>query len=154
MPTQTRTWQRNYLAKFQHTGHAGLYWYVEAVWAAPKERIQRQAPAVQPAPWVPVVPVGADPEASRRIAGMLAEFFRLSAATPAITFAPALSSEAMLAQSGCQWYEWDKDVMLDAVCGRCGAVERVGHTELENMPIWFCGECAKRWDMRKVATNG
>jgi hypothetical protein len=139
MPTQSRTWQRNYLAKFQHNDHAGICWYVEAVWAGG----QRQAPAVQPAPWVPVVPVGPNPEGSRRIAGLLAEFFRLSAATPAITFVPALASEAILTQSGCQWYEWDKDVVLDAVCGRCGAVGRVGHTELENMLIWYCGECAK-----------
>ena len=72
---------------------------------------------------------------------MVAHFFRLSN-QPAMTFAEQLTDTTALTQSGCQWYEWDKDVLLDAVCGCCGAVEPVGHTELEGCS-WLCADCAK-----------
>lgn len=136
MPTQTRTWQRRILAKAQRDGYAGLFWYIEAT--APGLRV---FPAAYPGRWVPVVPVAPDPDASRRYADMLGEFFRLSNPR-ALTFVAALTHMESLEGTGCAWYVWTEDVVIDAVCTACGAVERVGHTAVEGWP-WLCVECAK-----------
>lgn len=136
MPTQTKTWQRKILAAAQRDGYADLYWYIECV--APGRRI---FPAAYPGRHIPLVPVGPDPEASRRIAGMVAHFFRLSN-PPAFTYAEQLTDATALRDTGCLSYVWTEDVEIDAVCTICGAVERVGHTAVEGWP-WLCVECAK-----------
>jgi len=136
MPTQTRTWQRKILAAAKADGYDDLYWYIEAT--APGRRV---FPAAYPWKWIPLVPVGPDPEASRRIAGMVAHFFRLSN-PPAITYAEQLTDTTALTQTGCLWYRWDCDVDVDAVCCQCGRVEQVGHTALEGWS-WLCVECSE-----------
>lgn len=143
MATQSKTWQRKILAEAASTGYADLYWYVEFSWQAG----QRHAPACHPGPWVPVVPVGPDPRASRNIADMLAHLFALSN-EKRLTFAAALTSTEALAQTGCRHYLWFEDIPLDAVCGCCGCVERVGHSELEESP-WLCASCVGRTSVLK-----
>lgn len=135
MPTQSKTWQRKILAAAKADGYADLFWYIETT--APGLRV---FPAAYPGRWIPLVPVGPDPEASRRIAGMVAHFFRLSN-PPSFTFAEQLTDATALEQTGCLWYRWDCDVDVDAVCADCGCVERVGHTAIEGAS-WLCVECA------------
>lgn len=135
MPTQSKTWQRKILAAAKADGYADLFWYVEAT--APGRRV---FPAAYPWKWIPLIPVGPDPDASRRIAGMVAHFFRLSN-PPAMTYAEQLTDATALEQTGCMWYVWTEDVVIDAICADCGCVEQVGHTVIEGAP-WLCVECA------------
>jgi len=135
MPTQTRTWQRKILEQARRDGYRDLFWYIECT--APGRRV---FPAAYPWKWIPLIPVGPNPEASRRIAGMVAHFFRLSN-PPAMTYAEQLTDTTALEQTGCLWYVWTEDVEIDAICADCGAVERVGHTVTEGAN-WLCGECA------------
>lgn len=139
MATQTKTWQRKILEQAKATGYRDLFWYIEFSWW---QAGQRHAPACHPGPWVPVVPVGPDPQASRNIADMLAHLFALSN-EKRLTFAAALTSTEALAQTGCRHYLWFEDILLDAVCDVCGGVERVGHSELEE-GRWLCAVCASR----------
>ena len=136
MPTQSKTWQKKILSAAQRDGFRDLFWYIEAT--APGRRI---FPAAYPGRWIPLVPVGPDPEASRRVAGMVAHFFRLSN-PPAFQYAEQLTDATALHDTGCLAYVWTEDVEIDAVCCACGAVERVGHTAVEGWP-WLCVEGAK-----------
>lgn len=138
MATQTKTWQRKILDQAKADGYTDLYWYIEMAWSGN----QRHAPACHPGAWVPVVPVGPDPVASRNIADMLAHLFALSN-EKWLTFAAALTSTEALVQTGCRHYLWFEDIPLDAVCSICGCVERVGHNELEQSR-WLCVSCADR----------
>lgn len=100
MATQTKTWQRKILEQAKATGYRDLFWYIEFSWW---QAGQRHAPACHPGPWVPVVPVGPDPQASRNIADMLAHLFALSN-EKRLTFAAALTSTEALAQTSCRHY--------------------------------------------------
>lgn len=141
MASQSRTWQRKILDAAAADGYAGLYWYIEMEWAAG----QHHAPAAYPGPWVPVVPVAPDPAGSGRIAGMLAHLFALSNSR-GIAFAPALTSDEALQQTGCRWYIWTEDVTIDVICACCGEVRRLGHTLLEDEPAWICRRCREQHD--------
>lgn len=136
MPTQSRTWQKKILEKAKADNYADLYWYIEITSVG-----RRVFPAAYPGRWIPLVPVGPDPEASRRIAGMVAHFFRLSN-PPTFTYAEQLTDTTALRGESCLWYVWTEDVESDAICADCGAVERVGHTEIEGWS-WLCVECAR-----------
>ena len=135
MPTQSKTWQKKILSAAQRDGFRDLFWYIEAT--APGRRI---FPAAYPGRWIPLVPVGPEPDASRRIAGMVAHFFRLSN-PPAMVFAEQLTDATALRDTGCLSYVWTEDVVIDAVCCQCGAVERAGHTVAEGWS-WLCVGCA------------
>lgn len=142
MATQTRTYQRQFLEAAQRDGYAGLYWWIEATWGAGKQ----SSPVGYPGPWLPLVPVAPDPDASRRIAGMLAWLLKL--AMPGCaghSFDVALTHDEALQATGCKWYLWHQDVAQDAICDYCGAVEVVAHTLVEIEGVtWICEECAKR----------
>lgn len=140
MSTQTRTWQRKVLEAARHDAYVDLYWYIEISWQAG----QRNAPAAYPGSWIPVIPVAPNPEASRRIAGMLAHLFALSNTEVVATYEPALTGIQSLEQTGCRWYLWDMDVEQDAICAQCGAVERIGHTKVEGV-TWLCAECGGQY---------
>ena len=143
MPTQSKTWQKKILSAAQRDGFRDLFWYIEAT--APGRRI---FPAAYPGRWIPLVPVGPEPDASRRIAGMVAHFFRLSN-PPAMVFAEQLTDATALEQTGCLSYVWTEDVVIDAVCADCGSVERVGHTVAEGAP-WLCAECGGNYGLWKM----
>lgn len=132
--TQTRTWQQGILALAQKTGFDDLYWYTQVV--APGNIV---FPGAYPALWIPVVPVGPDPKASYRIAGMLSEFFKLSN-PPAFRYHECLVDSTGLA--GHQWYIWTESVPIDAVCVSCASVETVLHLDWEiERPNWLCPMC-------------
>lgn len=136
MPTQNRTWQKKLLAGARSVGEIDkLYWYIEV--DAPGGRSHL---AGYPGRWVPVVPVGNDPEASRRIAGLVAEFFRLSN-DPRLSYTECLMDAQQLADY--RWYIWTESVPVDAVCVDCAGVETVLHTELECVAGWICGACRR-----------
>ena len=95
---------------------------------------------------MPLVPVAPNPEASKRIAGMLAHLLKLARTDcTGHRFEVMLTHAEALQATGCKWYVWTEDIPQDAICDYCGAVEVVGHTliEIEGM-TWICGECVHR----------
>lgn len=144
MTTQTRSWQRKILTEAQRDNYAGLYWWIEASWGAGKH----VSPVGYPGQWIPLVPVAPDPDASRRIAGMLAYLLKLALPECAgHQFEVMLTHVDALRETGAKWYVWTEDIPLDAVCDYCASVEVVGYTFAEfdgdSIP-WICEGCAGR----------
>lgn len=135
MSTQTRTWQRKILEQASRDNYAGLYWYIE--WQL---GYNNYASAAAPGKFVPVVPVGPDPETSRHWAHLLAELFRVSN-PPGSSFEPALTSIEVLATV--PWYVWGETPIVDVVCALCGSVEQVDCELLAMSPAWVCAACAE-----------
>lgn len=147
MATQSKTWQKNYIASVKDTGN--LFWYPEAT-LKPSERRGILAdgitPVGYPGVWIPLVPVGKNPEGSRRIAEMLCALYR-PFAPKAMEIVPVLTDTQALKDTKALGYEWTQDVMIDCVCACCGAIETVGHTLAEEEGKWLCGDCINtgRW---------
>lgn len=145
MATQSKTWQRNYLAKAKDT--ANLYWYPEArLKPKPGTLGDRYTPVGYPGAWIPLVPVGNNSDASRRIIDMLCALFRPFAPN-ALEIVPVLTDAQALKETKALAYDWTQDVMIDTVCICCGAIETVGHTLAEEDGQWLCTDCiqTKRW---------
>ena len=147
MSQQPKSWQKKYLA--EHPDHTGLYFYPEAQ-LAPSQRVSRfddgYTPVGYPGHWIPCVPVGANPDASRRIADMLCALFRLCV-PHVMEVTPVLTDEKALKDTGAEWYEWTATVNIDACCALCGAIESIPHTLVEEAGEWLCAECidSQRW---------
>lgn len=123
MGTQSRNFQRRVVEAATAQGKLGeLFWYVEI-----EIGYRRHAPACWPGVWVPVMPVGADWEASSHVADVLAALFASQNAGRGLIFGVALTTEEALRESGAIWYVWggEDGPEVDRVCGECGAVQVV-----------------------------
>ena len=102
-----------------HTLHT-LYWFVEV--KLPGSKTRSGKPVLQaaswPKTWVPVIPVGDDPEISRCWAELLKALFEAGNRGTGCEHALALTDKGRL--DGLEWYEWGD--VWDCVCGECGAV--------------------------------
>lgn len=128
---QTRTWQRRYLdhAKAHNDLHQ-TYWYVNG------SRGLFDFPAMYPGEYLPVIPVGDDPEESRHWAELMALVFK--SANPSLQFEPYLTHVEALEQTGVAWYEYpNSPVQFDGICSRCGQI-----IEWTTVAGACCGECS------------
>jgi len=152
MAQQTRSWQRKYLAS--RATLAGVYFYPEAQ-LIPSKRASRfsdgYTPVFYPGQWIPVVPVGDNPEASRRIADMLCALMRPFIPN-AMSIDPVLADDATFTATGAQKYIWTEDIPLDVICKVCSSIERIGHTIAELDGEWLCQDCIDtgRWHQQYV----
>jgi hypothetical protein len=126
---QTESWQRDIIAGATKVNDlASLCWFVQMILPPPskavaktmtqQERIDyRYRTACAPGLWIPYIPVGDSPEASRAEAEILAGIFAYSNA-PHVKFAPALCLTADIEKQCSYVYgrTWDH------VCSRCGIV--------------------------------
>jgi hypothetical protein len=98
-----------------------LYWFVEV--KIPGAKTRGGKPVLQaacwPGAWVPVVPVGSEPEVSRHWAEILKAMFEEGNAGTGCEHALALTDAERLA--GLDWYEFGSAVW-DCICCECGAV--------------------------------
>lgn len=93
-----------------------------------------------PGHYLPVVPVGKDPEASRRYMAMLCDLFRLCM-PHLMEIEPVLASDETLLAKNTLFYHWTDEIMLDVTCASCGAIEQVLHTVAEDAERWLCCDC-------------
>lgn len=140
---QTESWQRDVLADAaRRNGLHELAWFIQSILPLSKaqartmtqqERLDyRYRTACAPGKWIPYVPVGCDPAASRCEAEILAAIFTAHN-PPGIKFTPALCLSADLKRQ--QTYEFGRD--WDHICNRCGAVFQ---SSVPN-EVAVCGEC-------------
>jgi hypothetical protein len=141
MAQQPRIWQRKYLA--QRKSFERVYFYPEAQ-LIPSQRVSRfsdgYTPVGYPGQWIPVVPVGSNPEASRRIADMLCALMR-PFVPHAMSIDPVLADDATFAATGALKYIWTEEIMFDSICAHCGSIETIPHTLAEEDGLWLCGDC-------------
>lgn len=158
MAQQSKSWQKKYLSTVKTFDN--LYWYCEAV-LPPSMRTglltNGYTPVGYPGRWIPCVPIGNAPEASRRIAEMLCAIFR-----PHVPYAmsvePVITDAECLKQTGALWYNWTDTIPLDIICSCCGSIEVVAHTIAEEDGYastkrqWLCGDCidSGRWHEQYV----
>jgi len=125
---QTESWQRAIIAgAAQRKALHELAWFIQMIVPLPKglartmtqqQRLDyRYRTACAPKDWIPYVPIGSDPAASRYEAEILAGIFAAHNA-PEIKFAPALCLATDLSTQKC--YEFGRP--WDHVCSRCGSV--------------------------------
>jgi hypothetical protein len=126
---QTESWQRDIIdGATQANDLASLCWFIQMILPPPskamartmtqQERIgYRYRAACAPGLWIPYIPVGDNPEASRAEAEILAGIFAYSN-VPEIKCAPALCLTAD-AEKQCS-YVYGRN--WDHVCNRCGTV--------------------------------
>ena len=141
MSQQSRTWQQKYLDARKDT--ADLYWYAECQLPVSMRKSKLHdgwTPVGYPGKNIPVVPVGNDWKASRRIADMLCWIFRVHA-PQALEIAPVFASRRDMDAYGSPWRVWTEDVLLDCVCASCGAIEAVSYTIAEDAAVWLCVDC-------------
>jgi len=125
---QTESWQRDIIAgAAQRKALHELAWFIQMIVPLPKslartmtqqQRLDyRYRTACAPRDWIPFIPLGSDPAASRYEAEILAGIFAAHNA-PEIKFAPALCLMEELTTQKC--YEFGQP--WDHVCSRCGSV--------------------------------
>ncbi len=142
MSTQTRSWQRKILQDAARIDYEGLYWYVEA--SSNGNSIHR--PGCYPKPFIPVLAVGPNEKASYNYASFLAWFFNTINPDRQWTFEPALITTELLDQNKLRWYDWLEDIWFDAICSKCGAIERTPYSLLEDNCEWICVTCLGETD--------
>lgn len=102
-----------------------LYWFVE-MRISPSLAGTREpvlSACSYPVGWVPVVPVGDDPVASRHYADLLLECLKSGNRGRLIEFGMALTTTDVIVDGGFQIHEWG-DACWDCVCVECGGVWR------------------------------
>lgn len=125
---QTELWQRDFIANAaQRNKLHELCWFIQMIVPLSKAQARtmtqqqrldyRYRTACAPKDWIPYVPIGSDPAASRYEAEILAALFAAHNA-PEIKFAPALCLATDLSTQKC--YEFGRP--WDHVCSRCGGV--------------------------------
>ena len=99
-----------------------LYWFVEMKISPSLAGTRHPVVAAcsYPVGWVPVVPVGSDPQLSRHYAEVLLECLKSSNRGRLIEFGLALTSDEVIA-GGFRVYEWG-EARWDCICVECGAV--------------------------------
>lgn len=156
MSQQSRSWQQKYLDSLKDTN--GLYWYCESVLPPSMRKTKLHdgwSPVGYPGKNIPVVPVGKDWKASRRIADMLCWIFRVHVPY-ALEIAPVVAAECDMNAYGAPWRIWTDDVLLDVVCACCGSIDKVSYMVAEESvkgadgqpnTRWLCAECvdSQRW---------
>ncbi len=147
MSQQPRSWQEKYLSSLKDC--SDLYWYCEAVLPPSMRKSKLHdgwTPVGYPGEHIPVVPVGANWKASRRICDMLCWIFRVHIPY-ALEVAPVVASAENLNAYGAPWYDYRETVALDCACAICGMIERVPHIDAEEAGTWLCAECIEsmRW---------
>jgi len=114
-----------------------LYWYVEA--KLPGRMTSTGKPQLQaaswPDVWIPVIPVGPDPQISRHYIEILLEAFRASNGGQGIEFGIGLTSIDQIETK--KVYEWGEQ-RWDCICELCGAVFQETTVGIE-----ICAECAR-----------
>lgn len=118
-----------------------LYWMVEVKISASLAGTKQPviAAASWPLGWVPVVPVGCDPQLSRHYAEILLECLKTSNRGRLIDFGLALTNRGIIEQGGYQVYEWG-ELRWDCVCVACGAVWATTGVSEE-----MCDECRRNF---------
>ena len=127
MPTQTRTFQRKYIAQATAHGDLGnLFWLVEYR----KLGTQEWQSACYPLDAVPVVAVDPHDPGNRHAADLLMHFFKQANPT-ILDWAIALTRRDVLNQV--PWYEWGEPVACtyDFICAQCAQVHHLPWCEWE-----------------------